>query len=318
MALLELAAKLPLTDLPSVLNPASPEGEAVLRLFWVVLVIAAVVFVSVAVPVGISIVRFRRRSGDPVPKQVMGHDRIEILWTALPFAVLLVLFGVTVSAMHAIQPPVRDREPDLDVVAHQWWWEGHYRKTGVVVANEFHFPAGQTLLLRFNSADVIHDWWVPRLGRKMDIFPNHHTYLWMHPERPGRYLGTCDEFCGAEHAWMRIRVVVDSPDDYRRWTEQQLRTPGDPADAMGLALYRKLPCASCHGIEGTSAAAIGPDLTHVGSRDTLGAGIMDNNLDNLTRWIRNPQTIKPKCHMPNMQLGCDDARHIARYLEGLR
>ena len=307
---------MPLSELPSVLNPTSPEGRTILHLFWFVLGIAAVVFLSVALPVGISIVRFRHRPGAALPEQIPGNERLEVLWTAIPGAILLVLFGVTVTAMHSVQPPVHDRQPDLEVVAHQWWWEGHYRDTGAIVANEFHVPVGRTLLLRFRSADVVHSWWVPRLGRKMDIFPNHVTHLWMRPQATGLFLGSCDEFCGAEHAWMRIRVVVDTPEDYRRWRDRQLAVPGRPADVRGQTLFRELPCRNCHRVAGVSTASIGPDLTHVGGRATLGAGIMANEIPNLTRWIRDAQAVKPNCRMPNLQLNVDDARHLARYLEG--
>ncbi|MEJ2720494.1 MAG: cytochrome c oxidase subunit II, partial [bacterium] len=168
-----------------------------------------------------------------------------------------------------------DRARDLHVTAHQWWWEGHYPKTGVTTANEFHLPVGETLLLRFRSGDVIHDWWVPQLGRKVDIFPNRTTFLWTKIEKPGTYLGTCDEFCGAEHAWMRIRVIAEDPARYTAWTKDQLEPPAPPSDPsamQGLALYSTHTCASCHTIKGLSSGTIGPDLTHVGSRQTLAAG----------------------------------------------
>jgi cytochrome c oxidase subunit 2 len=308
---------MPLHDLPSVLSPQSPEAQTVLGLFWFVLAIAAAVLVTVVALIVVAIVRFRGRSGEKLPRQNTGNHWVEFVWTAVPSLILLVLFGATCTAMAKIQPPAHDRTADLDVTAHQWWWQGRYPKTGVVVANEFHVPVGQTLLLRFHSADVVHDWWVPELGRKVDVFPNHPTHLWMKATKPGLYLGTCDEFCGPEHAWMRIRVIVHSPADYARWTQQQLEPRGPPTDVDGAAEYRDRPCGSCHRLQGVSSADIGPDLTHIAGRQTLGAGVMENNLANLTRWLQNAQAVKPGCYMPNMQLDHSKASGLARYLDGV-
>lgn len=308
--------------LPSVLSPDSPQAQEVLDLFWVVLAVAAFIALLVATLVFIDVIRFRRRRADePFPKQVEGSKPMEVFWTIGPLAIVTVLFFLTVRAMHEIQPPIGHRQPDLEVVAHQWWWEGHYLKTGVTVANEFHFPVGETLLLRFRSADVIHDWWVPQLGRKIDIFPNHVTHLWMRIERPGTYLGTCDEFCGPEHAWMRIRTVAETPAAYAAWTKQQLASPlapESPTAQKGLAIFLGRPCASCHTIAGQSAGNIGPNLSHVGSRQTLGAGILQNDTDELTRWVLDAQAVKPGCHMPNLQLSKSEAQAVAVYLKELR
>jgi cytochrome c oxidase subunit 2 len=307
--------------LPSVLSPESPQASEVLRLFWVVIGIALFIFAVVSSLVVTNVIRFRRRPGDPLPEQKTGDTRLEVLWTVVPLLILTVLFGVTVRVMHVVQPPAGGREPDLEVTAHQWWWEGHYPQTGVTTANEFHLPVGKTLLLRFRSGDVIHDWWVPQLGRKIDIFPNRVTHLWMKIDKPGTYLGTCDEFCGAEHAWMRIRVIGESPGDYESWTKAQLRSPSPPSGQQaqqGLGLFATHTCASCHTIQGLSSGKIGPDLSHVGSRQTLGAGVLDNTLENMTRWIHDAQAIKPDCHMPNMGFSMEESRKVAAYLEGLK
>jgi len=310
-----------LMSLPSVLSPESPQARDVLVLFRIVLGIAAFIFAVVAGLVVTSVIRFRRRSADPLPKQSAGDPRLEILWTVVPLLILTVLFGITIRIMHEVQPPPGDREPFLQVIAHQWWWEGHYLGTGVTTANEFHFPAGEKLLLRFHSADVIHDWWVPQLGRKVDIFPNHPTYLWTRIEKPGTYLGTCDEFCGAEHAWMRIRVIAENSDDYDEWTRDQLKPPSRPVEPeaiKGLALFSTHTCASCHRIDGISAGRIGPDLTHVAGRETLGAGVLDNTAENMARWIFDAQAIKPGCHMPRMGLTMSESKQIAAFMEGLK
>jgi cytochrome c oxidase subunit 2 len=303
------------------LSPESPQAQAVLSLFWIVLGVAAVIFVTVAGLVITNIVRFRRRPGDSLPRQDVGNPRLEIIWTIVPLLILTGLFVVTVRAMHAIDPPVHDRQPDLEVVAHQWWWEGHYPRSGAVTANEFHLPVDRTLLLRFRSGDVVHDWWVPELGRKVDVFPNHPTHLWMKIDDPGTYLGTCDEFCGAEHAWMRIRVIGETEADYEDWLQQQLQPPASPANAaagQGAGVYLSHTCVNCHTIAGYSSGTVGPDLTHVGSRQTLAAGALLNNPANMARWVQDAQAVKPDCHMPAMELSDDEARAVAAFLEGLR
>lgn len=308
-------------NISSILDPASPQAQHVMDLFYVVLIIVGVIFTVVSGLVIVAVIRFRRRPGDGLPRQDGGNPRLELVWTIVPFLILTGLFVLTVRAMHAVDPPVQGRQPNLEIVAHQWWWEGHYTDTGVTVANEFHLPVGKPLLLRFRSGDVVHDWWVPRLGRKVDILPNRPTHLWLTIDEPGTYLGTCDEFCGAEHAWMRIRVYGDTPEQYEAWTRAQLRDPEPPTTPEAVAgqqLFLSMTCVNCHAVRGVSSAKVGPDLTHVGGRETLGAGVIDNSHENLARWIRNPQAIKPDCNMPDEGLDADQADRIATYLEALK
>ncbi len=306
---------------PSIIDPGSPEAQDVLGLFRIVLLVAGVIFLIVTGLVITIVVRFRRRDGGAMPVQDEGNPRLELVWTVLPFLILVGLFVLTVRVMHAVDPPVRDRQPDLVVTAHQWWWEGNYPATGVRVANEFHLPIGRKLLLRFRSGDVVHDWWVPRLGRKVDVFPNRITYLWMTIDEPGNYRGTCDEFCGAEHAWMRILVQGETPQQYDVWTQAQLRAPAEPTSAAGhrgAELFRTRTCVNCHAVRGISSPRIGPDLTHVATRQTLAAGVLENNAANLAHWIQDPQKIKPDCNMPDEGLTVDEAADIAAYLEELQ
>jgi cytochrome c oxidase subunit 2 len=307
-------------NLPSVLSPDSPQARDIVQLMGIVLVVATIVLGTVVGLVVTSVVRFRRRSEGAVPEQNAGNPRLEIVWTVVPLLILTGLFGASVRVMHRVQPPERDREPDMFVVAHQWWWEGHYPKSGVATANEFHLPVGRTLLMAFRSGDVIHDWWVPELGRKVDIFPNRTTYLWTKVEKPGTYLGACDEFCGAEHAWMRIRVVAETAEDFDAWKAANLepaRAPRDPRSVEGRSLFTSHTCVNCHTIRGVASGSVGPDLTHVADRTTLAAGALENTMDNMTRWIHDPQTVKPDCNMPSTGLTVEESRKIAEYLEGL-
>ncbi|HEV2482748.1 MAG TPA: cytochrome c oxidase subunit II [Puia sp.] len=192
----------------------------------------------------------------------------------------------------------------------------------VITANEVHLPVGRTLLLELRSADVVHDWWVPQLGNKMDLVPGNKNYLWVTIRRPGDYIGACSEFCGQEHAWMRIRVVAQQPQDFDRWLDSNARDAAPPTDDLarqGEALFLTRTCAGCHRIRGTPAiGAAGPDLTHLGNRSTILTGLLTTSEEDLTKWINHPQEIKQGSYMPDFMFGKDSLRAIAHYLEQLK
>ena len=307
---------------PVPFDPRSPQAQAISQLFLITMVISAVVLAGVTSMVFYIAWRYRRRGTDtPEPRQQFGSPRIEIAWTIAPALLLVVLFVLTVRTIQAADPQVPSRQPDLVIIAHQWWWEVRYPRSGVVTANEVHLPIGTPAIVQFQSADVIHDFWVPALGRKMDIIPGHPNAMWVEADSAGTYLGTCAEYCGMQHAWMRIRVLAQTPDEFAAWERAQLRPARAPSsgDAVqGAQLFQQMTCANCHAIGGTLAAAtIGPDLTHVLSRATLGAGVLENTPASLTRWLTNPAAIKPGSHMPNLQLAPEDVRRLVAYLETL-
>jgi cytochrome c oxidase subunit 2 len=306
----------------SVLDPASAQGREILGLFWVVLGVTGVIFLVVTALVVFVAVRYRQRPGGPAPSETDENVVLEVVWTVIPLVILAGLFVLTVQVMHRVDPQAKGRDPDLLIVAHQWWWELHYPQLGVVSANEIHVPVNTKLLLELESADVVHDFWVPALGKKVDAIPGHPNTLWLNVDRPGVFLGTCDEFCGAEHAWMRIRVVGQSHHEFEAWAAHQAlpaAQPSSPDALRGAELFHQKTCASCHAIGGTSATArIGPDLTHVASRETLGSGVLDNTPANLARWIADPQSIKPGCDMPDLHLDRSEVELITAYLEELK
>jgi cytochrome c oxidase subunit 2 len=194
----------------SVFHPLSPAASAISALFIGTLIFLAVILALVTFLVIWFIIRFRDRPGAPEPLQTYGWKALEIAWTVIPAACLVVLFIFMAITMHRSDPPVGTRTPDLIVIAHQWWWEAEYLQSGVVAANEIHIPVGRPLLLELRSGDVIHDFWVPQLARKVDVVPGHPNHLWLEASIPGTYLGACAEFCGTEHAWMRIFVVAQA------------------------------------------------------------------------------------------------------------
>lgn len=301
-------------------NPISPQERDISNLFIGVLIVGAVVFALVAGLVIYAAICYRRRAGDDrEPPQVFGWLKLEIVWTAIPVVLLAVIFGFTVSTMRAASPGPNGQQPDLVITGYQWWWGIQYPQAGVATANEIHLPAGKRLLLQIDAADVIHDFWVPQLGRKIDAIPGKTNYLWVEPQTPGTYLGACAEYCGNEHAWMLIRVVVQPQPEYDAWLKAQALPQPAPTGgdaARGAQVFQQLTCASCHAIAGTQAgAAVGPNLTHLGSRETIGAGVLTNTPENLASWLRDPQAVKPGSHMPNLQLSEDDIRALVAYLE---
>lgn len=298
----------------------STEARAIADLFTQTLVICAVILAVVTTLVVVCIWRFRAREGAAEPAQIHGHTRLEILWTAVPFLIVVVLFVLTARTMGASDPPA-DRAPDLTVTAHQWWWEARY-PSGAIAANEIHIPAGRPLLVELRSADVIHDFWVPALARKMDANPGRPNHFWISADAPGIYDGACAEFCGAQHAWMRIRVVAETPEAFAAWERHQLEPAPPIADAQaarGLAVFKDLTCARCHTIRGASPdLSVAPDLTHLAGRSTLAAGVLENNAANLAAWLKDPQALKPGSHMPSLKLTDDQVTDLVMYFESLK
>ncbi len=304
------------------LNPFSPQAAAISHLFIVILLILGAIFTLVAALVIFAIIRYRDRPGAPEARQVFGSHRLEITWTIAPI-LLLALIGVfMIRAIDASDPPIGGEQPDLRVTGHQWWWEVQYPKSGAITANEIHIPVGKSLLVEVDAADVIHDFWVPELARKIDAVPGHVNHVWIRADQPGVYQGVCAEFCGSEHTWMRMIVVAEPQADFDAWQTAQLATPAAPTsgpEGQGLQVLKDQTCLNCHAISGLPGHKnIGPDLTHIAGRRILAAGAAVNNPDNLFRWLKDPASIKPESHMPNFQLSDDNVHALVAYMETLK
>ena len=302
----------------------SPEARVIESLFVQTLVVCSVIGLLVAALVIYCIVRFRARKGDAEPKQVHGHTRLELAWTLIPCAIIAGLLVLTIRAVGASDPPPMG-EPDLVIVGHQWWWEVKY-SGGAITANEIHIPAGKKLLVRIEGADVIHSFWVPQLARKMDAVPGHPMSIWMQADQPGTYLGACTEYCGAQHAWMRIVVVAHPQAEFDAWLRHALEPASPPvageaadAEVRGARLFADKTCVKCHAIGGFGdQPRIGPDLTHFAERKTIGAGVLNNTPADLARWLAKPQEVKPLCHMPDLKLTPAEVTDLVAYFETLR
>ena len=284
---------------------------------WASLAIATLVFVILAYV----LFRFRDRPGAPLPPQTYGRAWLEIAWTIGPAIVLLVIAIPTIQVIFRTQSQAMPRDA-LEVVVrgYQWWWEFRYPSLDVVTANELHLPAGRLIAFRLEGPDVIHSFWVPKLGGKRDVVPGRPNAIAMIPDAPGEFWGQCAEFCGTSHANMGMRVVIDTPADFDRWVQGQRGPAVEPTGeaAAGKALFAASACVGCHAVRGVSTGVLGPDLTHVASRRMLAAGVLPNSPEALVRWVRDAPSVKPGAKMPAFTLSDDQARALAAYLTSLK
>ena len=214
----------------------------------------------------------------------------------------------------------------IRVTGHQWWWALEYvdptPSNTVTTANEIHIPVGRPIQIELNSTDVIHSFWVPSLHGKKDLVPGHRTTIWLQADRPGTYWGQCAEYCGLQHALMRLVVVAEPEDVFDAWLKGQRQSAAEPAtdsEKHGQQVFLSTTCVMCHTITGTIAGGrVGPDLTHLASRSILAAGAIPNARGHLAGWIADPQTIKPGAKMPQNPLPPEDLRDLVDYLEALK
>jgi cytochrome c oxidase subunit 2 len=313
---------------PNIFAPASTPAFAIRDLSWFVLGLCAVIFIVVGGLLTYSIIRFRHRPGDEdrEPPQVYGSNQIELAWTVVPVLIVVILFLATARYIFEIEgrAPVSGALK-ATIIGHQWWWEIRYPDFGIVTANELHVPVSEPAqptptFLTLQSADVIHSFWVPQLAGKMDVIPNKTNRVWIDPHTPGLYVGQCAEFCGLQHAGMLLRVIVHRKDEFASWVAaQQAPAVDDPTGVVGRELFQSLACINCHSVRGTLANGIfGPDLTHLMSRATLGAGVAKNTPESLRVWVDNPAALKPGALMPAMKLSRGEQDQLVAYLLTLR
>jgi cytochrome c oxidase subunit 2 len=294
------------SDPQNVFAPAGKPAHEIDRLQRPVFAIAIFVFFLIQILVIAAVIRFRRRPGDEeFPEQVHGNTRLEIGWTILPALVLGIVGVFTIPTIFKVSdnPPAGSLE--VNVTGQKYWWSFEYPQqpgqgvdTPVVTANELHIPAGQPVKLTLRSTDVIHSFWAPRLNGKHDVVPGREQDWNIEADEPGVYSGQCAEFCGTSHANMRLKVVAQSPDDFRAWLAHMAVPPTKPTTGLaaeGFELFSQKGCSGCHRIEGqyevvAKDSPSAPDLTHLFSRDCFAGCTYDlTNTNELEAWLRNPQ-----------------------------
>ena len=305
----------------SALHPSSDFAARLDALFDNIFWWAVGVFVVVEGALLYAVWRFRERDEDDRPEPVHGNTLLEIAWTLAPALILVAIAIPTIRTIFIVDNPPREDALVVEVTGHQWWWEFRYPEQEIVTANEAHVPAGRPVEFRLNSADVIHSFWVPKLGGKRDLTPGRETGLWFTADSAGVYRGQCAEFCGTAHALMGFRIVAREPAAFEEWVARTRGPSTEPTDSLAIAgkeLFLRSACIGCHRIEGTPAAGIvGPDLTHMGSRMTIAAEVLPNTPENMARWLEDPQAIKPGNTMPDLGLTDEQIRLLVAYLESL-
>jgi cytochrome c oxidase subunit 2 len=304
---------------PPALDAAGPFAAPVVLLSWVLIAMALVVLAVVVAALAVALAgpaRWRARLG--------ARRAVWIGGLAFPAVVLSALLAYGLLLTHRLSDEPRPGEMRVRVTGEMWWWRVAYLdaagREALQDANEIHIPTGVPVTLELEAADVIHSFWVPRLAGKLDMIPGRRNVLRLQADRPGVYAGQCAEFCGGPHALMGFVVIAHAPADFAAWRARRAippRPPQAPLAVQGAQLFLQQGCAACHTIAGTPATGLaGPDLTHVGTRRSLGAGILPNNRGTLAGWISDSQALKPGNRMPRYaDLSGPELRALAAYLE---
>lgn len=323
--------------------PASQDAQVINNLYLLLYVLSAVVFLLVEGLIVYSVVKFRRRSANEAPAQIHGNTRLEILWTVLPMILVASIFLMAVDTMGRLQATGSFNNPlshvhgindqaaikrveeakqvdmVIKVTARQWVWQFKYPDGNVTVNGQLVVPADKTIRLDMVTADVIHSWWVPAFGGMIDVNPGEESNFWFKVPA-GTYTGQCTQFCGLAHAQMIATVKVLPQDQYDAWYKQQTDANSAPVSAgdaaRGEQFFMNGPCVSCHTIDGTKAQGkVAPrPLTHFATYDKI-AQVIPNTSENVTKWLHNPQDVKPGTQMPNLGLKPQDIADLVAFLE---
>lgn len=306
----------------STLAPRSDFSGELFGLYKDVFWWALGVFVVVETLLLIAVARFRARPGAAEPKPVHGHTVLEIGWTLAPALILVFIAVPTMRTIFATSGRAPEGALRVQVIGHQWWWEYRYPELNISAYNELHIPVATPVQIELTSADVIHSFWVPRLGGKRDLIPGRTNRIAWRADSVGEYWGQCAEFCGASHANMRLRVDVQNDSAFQHWVDQQRAAPATPAkgspEEAGQQVFRRSGCIGCHTIAGISQGKVGPDLSHVGGRATIAGALFPNTPEMLRRWIMNAPSQKPGALMTPQNLSPQDLNAVIAYLQSLK
>jgi cytochrome c oxidase subunit 2 len=295
------------------------------------LLFGAIGIAVLAVTIGLLALGLLRRrksaSSTDITREGHGARWIVIGGVVTPAIVLVTLFFFVLTTLSSTaQPPKTNLAGSFAIIGHRWWWEVQRvdaaGRQQFVTANEIHIPVGRPVRIDLSSADVIHSFWVPALAGKTDLIPGQVNHAWIEAREPGVYVAQCAEYCGMQHAHMAMRVVAEDDAHFQTWLANQTADAAIPVTAAareGQDVFLSHPCAVCHQIRGTPAGGIvGPDLTHLATRRTIGAGALPNTAGNLAGWIANSQSIKPGNVMPAMNLESKDLQALVDYLRTLK
>lgn len=300
----------------SALDPLGPVARNQADIFYITLYVTLFLFVTVGGALAFSIWKFRHRKGDDpdyIPPQSHGHPMIEVGLVVASAALLVVIAIPTFGGILLKKKVPAEYEADaieVNVSGYQWWWAFEYPEQGFHTANELVFPAGRAVKLNLKANDVIHSFWLPKLAGKTDLMPGQQNFMWIKADEPGYFWGQCAEYCGDSHAYMLFRAQALPEDEWTAWLDRQKKqtvvgggdyTPvalDEAGSSLDPALIRHGTelfvenCARCHSVDPLVQTS-GPNLAHFGSRTAIAAGWLENEPENLHRWILEPHEIKP-------------------------
>ena len=321
-----------MNGIQNALNPAGPNAASLSNLWWLMFWVCSVVYLLVLISLAIAIKNGRRGRDlnpdlNPSPKTETRMRNGILGATVVTVAILFVFLLSSFRVGRSLTADISQKNGlSIEVTGRQWWWEVRYNDVDAsnifTTANEIHIPVGVPVLFTLRGGDVIHSFWVPNLAGKKDLIPGKNSTLWLQADKPGVYRGQCAEYCGLQHARMAFWVVADTPEQFQAWRQNQTQTsvqPSTDSQRRGQQVFMSSTCVMCHAINGTTAGSnIGPNLTHIGSRNTLAAATLSNTREHLARWIVDSQQFKPGNRMPQNNLGQDDLNALVDYLQSLK
>jgi cytochrome c oxidase subunit 2 len=306
----------------SALEPAGAAAATISQIWTVLLVGSIVIFVVV---MALTLYVLVGRGGTPRP--VGGRRLIIGGGVVFPIVALTALLIYVLPIGARLTAPAPASALQVEVTGKLWWWDVRYLgpdgTLDFATANELTIPVGRPVEVLLRSDNVVHSFWVPSLAGKMDLIPGRVNRLTLSVGEPVAVRGQCAEYCGSQHAWMAFDVVALPEAEFAAWVERQREPtpePRLPTLARGREVFIESGCGACHHVRGLAEApgGYGPDLSNVGSRATLAAGLLPNNIGSLAGWIANPQALKPGTLMPAFdQLPGADLRALAAWLESL-
>jgi cytochrome c oxidase subunit 2 len=312
----------------SALDVHGESAASLKQLIISIMLVCSIVWTLVMIALILALVRKRGRRQSSLALDAGTERRMAIGVGAAVAATVAIIAAFTVLSFFTTRALSVAGSDDLTIKVRglQWWWGVEYFGSTpdqrFETANEIHIPVGRKVRLQLEGLDVIHSFWVPSLAGKQDLIPGRPNELTIRAERAGVYRGQCAEFCGLQHAHMAFFVIAEEQGAFEEWLRRQRQGAIPAADAeasAGQQAFMSRQCAACHTIRGTAASGTtGPDLTHVGSRKTIAAGLLETTRGSLAAWIADPQTLKPGNNMPMVPLSPDELRAISAYLAGLK
>ncbi|MCO4096464.1 cytochrome c oxidase subunit II [Macrococcoides canis] len=318
------------------LSALRPAGEVAKDQFnLMMLAVGIMVFVIIVVVVIFILAVFKFRRGkvgeDFVPKDVHGNHKLEVIWTTIPIILLIILAIPTVmltfkladtKAMDKIDANGKNKEMIVNVTANLYWWEFEYPNQGIVTSQELVVPTDTKVYFRLHSADVKHSFWIPAVGGKMDTNVENINKFYLvfdgkkAQDAKNMFYGKCAELCGPSHALMDFKVKTMDKDQFKTWVSDMkaIKKPLATTDAKEGEKVFKQSCQGCHAVTPTGKGAKGPNLTTFGDRNRV-AGVMEYNEENLKKWIKDPESVKPGNKMTGAYKVSDsEIDALAKYL----